>query len=120
MESDWSSDVCSSDLFIRRCVCPKDESAHALVFVDFHSPFRHRAKERIPDFCGRSEEPGVWKVTGVQTCALPICSSGDVSVPRMNRRMRSSSLTSILRFVTVQKSAYPIFAADRKSLAYGK
>src|ERR1035441_3036137 len=71
-ESDWSSDVCSSDLIANRS----------------HWPTWPRAPARRPTFIpakpcstttgptmkpsARSEECRIGKVTGVQTCALPI------------------------------------------------
>src|ERR1039458_5877426 len=70
--SDWSSDVCSSDLMIfearnssRRCTSvtslPKRERKLASSMAE--SP---------PPITMRSEERRVGEVTGVQTCALPI------------------------------------------------
>src|SRR5262245_53155809 len=104
-ESDWSSDVCSSDLaFIQmigiknnRSVEFLERAAHFITVIvggelngavrriDFpgisrrsecwksekYKPYRHCEAAKRP-WQSRSEERRVGKVTGVQTCALPI------------------------------------------------
>src|ERR1035438_743967 len=71
-ESDWSSDVCSSDLFEAewRVIWPDGTArwlfGRAWVFKDgAGKPLRLIG-------ANRSEERRAGKVTGVQTCALPI------------------------------------------------
>src|ERR1035441_1790420 len=71
-ESDWSSDVCSSDLIGQHS---SQESRGAKPFWNMARTAQSSCREilRIP--CGisnRSEERRLGKVTGVQTCALPI------------------------------------------------
>src|ERR1035441_4094654 len=71
-ESDWSSDVCSSDLPARAFAIRKTADSPGQERALRKSVGRREASSRQWPNRVRSEERRVGKVTGVQTCALPI------------------------------------------------
>src|ERR1035438_3984954 len=120
MGSDWSSDVCSSDL---HCVCLLPALLHPGIqgqSGEVARPDSGRQEKQPQQLCARSEEGGRWEVTGVQTCALPIYTAYACSlrccIPEYKVN-REKLLDLILEDKKNNPSSY---ALDRKRAGDGK
>src|SRR3546814_8704879 len=118
--SDWSSDVCSSDLELWDGLAAGDGRSHAARQAGVRSdarriPARHEGKDACGSYgpCPSSAQDEVGGIFRSHRSARPICRPG---MPVGDRDRRSEEHTSELQ--SLMRTSYAVFCLKKKKITY--